>query len=196
MGACLHAPLAALTAVLELTGNPNTILPGMAAVITAYLVARVAFHQEPLFLGILHARGVELRVHPVAFALERVGVASMMTRDPVIVDLAMRRSSPASIGAQREAVAPSGATAQAGMPRSAEWTVVVDANALLGVWPGARGSTSRRRSRAGWLNGRRAKLRQAARAQTKARRRLRRRPCIMGRASVWSRRNWTTCTVR
>ena len=31
MGASLHAPLAALTAILELTGNPNTLLPGMAA---------------------------------------------------------------------------------------------------------------------------------------------------------------------
>jgi H+/Cl- antiporter ClcA len=40
MAATLRAPLAALTALLELTGNPNIILPGMIAVASAELVSR------------------------------------------------------------------------------------------------------------------------------------------------------------
>lgn len=61
MGACLQAPLAALTAILELTGNPNIILPGMAAVMVAFLVVRVGCRQLPLFIAILEERGISVR---------------------------------------------------------------------------------------------------------------------------------------
>ncbi len=86
MAASLHAPLAALTAILELTANPNTLLPGMAAVIGAFLMSRVVFRQEPLFVSILQARGIEFRFDPVALALERTGVAAVMSRDFVVID--------------------------------------------------------------------------------------------------------------
>lgn len=58
MGACLQAPLAALTAILELTANPNVILPGMAAVMAAFLVARVGFRQLPMYVALLNSRGL------------------------------------------------------------------------------------------------------------------------------------------
>ncbi|MGE0797759.1 MAG: chloride channel protein [Lautropia sp.] len=98
MGACLHAPLAALVAVLELTANPNLILPGLAAVMTAFLVARAGFGQPPLFVGILRGRGVDYRVDPVALALARAGVAASMTPAPRIVDLAQIASEQAPEG--------------------------------------------------------------------------------------------------
>ncbi len=80
MGACLHAPLAAIMAILELTANPNTILPGMVAVITAFLMSRIIFRQEPLFIAILSLRGVDYRFDPIALALERTGVRAVMSR--------------------------------------------------------------------------------------------------------------------
>ena len=49
MGATLRAPLAALTALLELTANPNIILPGMLAVATAELVTRLLRGQKSIF---------------------------------------------------------------------------------------------------------------------------------------------------
>lgn len=49
MGATLRAPLAALTALLELTANPNIILPGMVAVACAELVTRLARGQKSVF---------------------------------------------------------------------------------------------------------------------------------------------------
>ena len=58
MGACLQAPLAALTAILELTANPNVILPGMATVMAAFLVARAGLGQLPLFVAVLVSRGL------------------------------------------------------------------------------------------------------------------------------------------
>lgn len=86
MGACLHAPLAALMAILELTANPNTILPGMAAVITAFLMSRVVFHDKPLFVAILALRGVDYRFDPIALALERTGVRAVMSREIVMIE--------------------------------------------------------------------------------------------------------------
>jgi len=56
MAGTLHAPLAALTAMLELTGNPNIIWPGMLATIGAFGVSRVIFRQESVFVTLLRAR--------------------------------------------------------------------------------------------------------------------------------------------
>lgn len=57
MGASLRAPLAALTALLELTGNPNIILPGMLAVATAELTNRLALGKESVFESLMRIRG-------------------------------------------------------------------------------------------------------------------------------------------
>ena len=57
MAGTLHAPLAALTAMLELTGNLNIIWPGMLAAIAAFAISRELFGQQPLFLSLLRARG-------------------------------------------------------------------------------------------------------------------------------------------
>ncbi len=78
MAGTLHAPLAALTAMLELTGNPHIIWPGMLAVIAAYGTSRVAFGQQPMFLALLHARGLDYRNDPITQSLRRVGVAAVM----------------------------------------------------------------------------------------------------------------------
>ena len=52
MGATLQAPIAALIALLEMTGNPHIILPGMLAIVMADLVSRVLFNQESVFLAL------------------------------------------------------------------------------------------------------------------------------------------------
>ena len=49
MGATLHAPLSGLVAVLELTGDPHVILPGLVAIVTALLVREHVFDCEPIF---------------------------------------------------------------------------------------------------------------------------------------------------
>ena len=78
MGAVLQAPLAALMALLELTGNHHIILPGMLAIVIAHLTARVIFKQDSIFTTLLAAQGVELKDKPVLQALNRMGVASLM----------------------------------------------------------------------------------------------------------------------
>jgi len=61
MGATLQAPLAALLAMLELTGNPHLILPGMLAIVAASLAAKKIFRCESIFAMQLR----EMGIHPL-----------------------------------------------------------------------------------------------------------------------------------
>jgi len=80
MSASLQAPLAALTAMLELTDNPDVILPGMLAVVVAGLTASEVFRKESLFVIMLRSAGRDLDQSPVSQALRRIGVASVMDK--------------------------------------------------------------------------------------------------------------------
>lgn len=81
MGAALQAPLAALTAVFELTRNPNVILPGMLAIVTAGLTASVLFGQHSIYRTLLRERGLDYRHNPLGQAFGRVGVVNIMNRN-------------------------------------------------------------------------------------------------------------------
>ena len=78
MGATLQAPLAALIALLELTANPNIILPGMLAVIASGITSSHLFGRESVFLTLLKARGLDYRSDPIEQLLRRIGVASVL----------------------------------------------------------------------------------------------------------------------
>ncbi len=81
MGASLQAPLAALTAILELTQNPQVVMPGMLVIVIAGLTSSELFGKGSLFLGLLKVSGLDFRTDPVMQALRRVGVASTMDRN-------------------------------------------------------------------------------------------------------------------
>ncbi len=81
MAASLQAPLAALTALLELTDNAQIIMPGMLVVVIAGVTASEFFHQESLFITMLKAKGLDYRHSPVVSALLRAGAASVMDRN-------------------------------------------------------------------------------------------------------------------
>jgi CIC family chloride channel protein len=53
MGAALQAPLAAMIALLELTGTPHILLPGMLAVVAADIVCRLLLGRESGFVAVL-----------------------------------------------------------------------------------------------------------------------------------------------
>ncbi|MES9845694.1 MAG: chloride channel protein [Candidatus Sedimenticola sp. PURPLELP] len=78
MGASLQAPLAALTAMMELTHTPQIIMPGMLVIVVAALTASELFRKESLFITMLKASGLDYNTNPVMQALRRVGVASVM----------------------------------------------------------------------------------------------------------------------
>jgi CIC family chloride channel protein len=81
MAAVLQAPLAALMAVLELTANPNLILPAMLIIVVATLVTNVVFGQKSVFLSTLHTLGLDYPPSPVTLHMQRAGVAAIMCRE-------------------------------------------------------------------------------------------------------------------
>jgi CIC family chloride channel protein len=80
MGAVLQAPLAALMAVLELTNNPNIILPAMLVIVIANLTASQVFGIRSVFLHQMETLGLEFQQNPLSMALNRASVASIMIR--------------------------------------------------------------------------------------------------------------------
>lgn len=78
--ASLQAPLAGLTAVMELTNNADIILPGMLAIVSASLTNKVIFRHDSLFLSLLRARGLDHSNSPVMQRLLMIGAASVMSR--------------------------------------------------------------------------------------------------------------------
>lgn len=84
MGATLQAPLAALTALVELTANPNILLPGMLVTIIAGMTASELFRQKSVYLTLIQAQGLDYSDNPVAQSLRRIGVASAMQRNFVV----------------------------------------------------------------------------------------------------------------
>ncbi|MTW22466.1 chloride channel protein [Allochromatium palmeri] len=78
MGASLQAPLAALTAVVELTHNPGAIMPGMMTIVLAGLISKQVFGKDSLFITVLKSHGMDYQAHPVVELLRRSGVASVM----------------------------------------------------------------------------------------------------------------------
>lgn len=78
--ASLQAPLAGLTAVIELSNNENIILPAMLAVVSASLTSKVIFRHDSLFRELLQARGQDHSTTPVMQRLRMIGAASVMNR--------------------------------------------------------------------------------------------------------------------
>jgi CIC family chloride channel protein len=80
MGATLRAPLAALTALLELTGSPGIIFPGMLAIVIATLTSSEIFKQDSVFISLLRAQGLDARGATFLQGFDRVGIARVMDR--------------------------------------------------------------------------------------------------------------------
>jgi len=80
MAGMMIAPMAGLVAILELSGEPNIILPGMLVVVTATISSGYLTRRESVFLSLLRARGYVYRTDPLAQSLRRVGVVSAVDK--------------------------------------------------------------------------------------------------------------------
>ena len=87
MAAVLQAPLAALVAVLELTSDPNIILPAMLAIVVATLTVSQLFKQRSVFLATLATLGVRYPPNPVAQQLARTGALALTDRQLAVLPL-------------------------------------------------------------------------------------------------------------
>ncbi|MHA7881458.1 MAG: chloride channel protein [Saccharospirillum sp.] len=85
MSAVLHAPLAALLAVLELSLNAHAVFPAMVVVLGANLVCQHGFRLPSLFGSMLAAQGLRIETHPVRTALAQRYLSELATRQFVSV---------------------------------------------------------------------------------------------------------------
>ncbi len=119
MAGTLHAPLAALTAMLELTGNPDVVLPGMLATIAAYGVSRAAFGQQPVFVMLLQARGLDHRHDLTVRRLRAIDATAVADRRvEVLAPLASR------------------ADVERRLASRPDWIVVQDGPRVVALMPG------------------------------------------------------------
>ena len=87
MGASLQAPLAALSAMMELTRTPGVIFPGMIAIVIANLTASVVFGKKSLFILMLESNGIDISTNPITQTLRRTGVGSLMNKSIIEMEL-------------------------------------------------------------------------------------------------------------
>jgi len=85
MSACLQAPLTALMTLLELTNNPNIILPAMLVVVISNLTASEIFKQKSLFPRLLQLRGLNTDTNPVEQMLRQNSVLSVAEKNIKVV---------------------------------------------------------------------------------------------------------------
>ncbi len=78
MGAVMNAPLAALTALLELTHSPEIVLPAMIAIVIANLTNTQILKQKSPHVATLDSIGKHTHLSAFDLALQRIGVSSLM----------------------------------------------------------------------------------------------------------------------
>ena len=80
MSATLNAPLAALTAILELTANPNIIMPGMLAIVVANLTTTQLFGQDSVYHMQLKDKGITFDNNPVSQYLRGLSINHLLKK--------------------------------------------------------------------------------------------------------------------
>ncbi|NRA62000.1 MAG: chloride channel protein, partial [Psychrobium sp.] len=80
MATSLNAPLAALVAVLEMSGNAAIIFPSLLVIVPAILLAQQFFGQKSLFFAQLDIQKLNYKTSPVMFSLQDTGVIALMRR--------------------------------------------------------------------------------------------------------------------
>jgi CIC family chloride channel protein len=84
MGATLHAPMAALITLLEMTNSSHIILPGMVSIVVAYLINKGLFGQQAIFDELQQIRHDRDRMNAQSSSLEQFGIMSIMDRRFVV----------------------------------------------------------------------------------------------------------------
>ena len=91
MGAALQAPLAALMALMELTRNPEIVLPAMLCIVIANITAAHGFGAKSIFQTQALMLGIDLTRNSRSLALSRASVESRMSRKFIASSVILNR---------------------------------------------------------------------------------------------------------
>lgn len=96
MAACLNAPLAALVTALELTYNPDIVVPAMLVIVSAHVISSQIFKNRSLFILQLEMQKLDYQTPPTYDILQKTGVLAAMERSFILVkrkdDMVLRRA--------------------------------------------------------------------------------------------------------
>lgn len=81
LAACIHAPMAALLAIVELSRSVEIIIPAMLVIVPAYLISSQLFNSKSIFISQLDLQELPYQIPPVAVALQKTGVEHVMEQD-------------------------------------------------------------------------------------------------------------------
>lgn len=94
MAAMLNAPLAALLAVVELTGSVSVVFPTMLAIVAATLTATVGLRVRSAHQTVLRHLEREIPEDPISQLLHQTNVMSAMDRSVCVMDHAISLAEP------------------------------------------------------------------------------------------------------
>jgi H+/Cl- antiporter ClcA len=92
MAASLNAPLAALLAVVELSGQLELVVPAMLVITIASIVSRQVCNNSSIFTMQLDAQGLLYRKPPIEESLQNIGVLAVMKEPLLILNNASERT--------------------------------------------------------------------------------------------------------
>ncbi len=92
MAASLNAPLAALLAVVELSGQLELVVPAMLVITIASIISRQLCNNSSIFTMQLDAQGLLYRKPPIEESLQNIGVLAVMKQPVMILEDASERS--------------------------------------------------------------------------------------------------------
>lgn len=78
LAASIHAPMASLLAIVELSRSVEIIIPAMLVIVPAYLISSQLFRSKSIFITQLELQGLAYQIAPVAVALQKTGVEHVM----------------------------------------------------------------------------------------------------------------------
>jgi hypothetical protein len=86
MAASLNAPLAALLAIVELSGQLEIIVPAMFVITISSIISGQIFKNRSIFTMQLDVQGLKYRTPPIEKALQSIGVSALMKKDYKIIE--------------------------------------------------------------------------------------------------------------